>query len=74
LALRERSYYKLDRKKKGAKRNMAQGSGGIGGTRAENENLLTESLQTKMGVTSAGGGGGSSGGQVKRKKKKGAKW
>ena len=73
LALRERSYYKPD-KKKGAKRNMAQGSGGIGATRAENENPVTEFVQTKMGITSVGGGSGSGGGQVKKKKKKGAKW
>lgn len=73
VALRERSYYKPDKKKKGAKRNMAQGSGGIGATRAENENPVTESVQTK-GVISTGGGSGSGGGQVKKKKKKGAKW
>jgi len=76
LPLRERSYYKPDKKKKGAKRNIAQGSSGATqGGRVENENPVMESAQTKMGVAvaafAAGGGGG---GQAKKKKKKGAKW
>ena len=72
LPLRERSYYKPDKKKKGAKRNMAQGSSGATqGGRVENENPVTETVQTKIGVAVAASAGG---GQAKKKKKKGTKW
>lgn len=78
LPLRERSYYKPDKKKKGSKRNIAQGSGGgtgaTQGGRVENENSAVDSAQTKVVATPAGGGGSGSGGQSKKKKKKGTKW